>query len=76
MQYGEGGAGSDATEENGEKLFFEYLSRAYFSFMQGLDNFSELEHDLAKSFGECHLSSPLFSETSPQKHAHQMQRIK
>jgi kinetochore protein NDC80 len=37
-------------EENGEKLFYDYLTKAYVAFMAGRDDLSDLEQDLVGTF--------------------------
>lgn len=37
--------------ENPDKMFFDYLSQAYESFLAGHDNDQQLEEELAAQFG-------------------------
>jgi SMC interacting uncharacterized protein involved in chromosome segregation len=44
---------NEVGEENSDKIFFDFLAKAYASFLAGTDNDStQLEEDLAASFGE------------------------
>ena len=40
----------DLDAENPDKMFFDYLARAYELFLQGHDDDEELEHELAQAF--------------------------